>query len=195
MTAQLSTPNKARLSALALLTIATLFVGVPATADRRAFLDEDDSAGPLDLVAATHGHKTTERGTQLLVHGVVTYEKWATEDDVGTFSFGFNTDRDDVFERGVVVSYHDGKLTAKVFNRRGEGEGTIGYARVWRPDEHSVKIGIPRWLMKRHNLTFYRWFARSHAQTEELECQLGCTDELPGSPSARERRTILHDLR
>lgn len=192
LTSVRSIPTKIGLALVALLTTATLFVGAPATADRRAFLDKDDSPGPLDLVAATHRHKTTEGGAELLVHGAVTYEEWASE-DFGWFIFGFNTDADERFERHLRVHEEDGELVAEIY-RQSSDKGIVGYGKVWRPDEHSFKVSFPTRLLKHGHLTEYRWYVYSRVQTEEPACQLGCYDYLPRSPFGPHPRSILHDV-
>lgn len=147
-------------------------------------LDEDDSPGGLDLVAGrqrdrvyyiagTHP-ETTSRRTELVLK-LVTYESWEEVGSVGTFvGFEFDLDGDGRFDRCLKVRA-DGNLKAEMYKDSfgcaiEVEESKIGTRTARRPDQHSIKVIIPkRWLGR--GVESYRWRAvTSFEEDGHREC-------------------------
>lgn len=160
---------------IALLLVPTAFGHVQTS------LDEDDSPGGLDLVAgrqrdrvyfitSLHPRKTS-RHTEVVLK-LVTYESW---EELGgslgmTFaSFEFDTDGDGELDRCIKIGA-DGTLKAHMYRdvrgcALGFEESKIGSRRTRRPDDHSIKVIIPkRWLGR--GLESYRWRAVTSFEEE-----------------------------
>ena len=118
-----------------------------------------DSGAELDIVKIRHGHAWPPRNDEV-IHTIVMEEEWAS-DALDTQSLGmcFDLDRDTDVDRCLFIKRNtDGSLYGYL-------EGTTvfrGYARVWRPDDFSVKVRFPLRLLKDRKVTFYRWRAQLH---------------------------------
>lgn len=143
----------------------------PVSADFVEISDADENASALDIKFAQHRHRRQDRGKSLLVHEVETYEAWDsslldTESVIASLIFHFDLDGaydapiralgfcGEGFERTLEVDVApDGSLFAEM--RRTHGP-VYGYAKVWRPDNRTLRVSFPRRLLKRH-LANYRW--------------------------------------
>lgn len=169
---------------------ATLFTGV-ANADFKRRTDGDDSSGMLDLRSASHAHRSG-----LLVHSVETYEPWENEilvDGLTRFNFLFSYRGSPRRQLVVEVADDQQSLFAEMSDWR-TGK-IVGYAKVWRPDERSLRVEFPKRLLSR-KLAKYRWSVSSgYHQSGPPPCgdaegvSTACTDHVPDSGM------ILHDLK
>ena len=158
-------------------------------------LDEDDSPGALDLVAgrmrdrvyyiaSTHP-ETRERRTELVLK-LVTYESW---EELGGMTYvGFEFDvNGDVDPEFCLDIGRDGTWKAHMFSLGFSGcvlrdeEYKIGTRTTRRPDDHSIKVIIPkRWLGRDPEAIKWRAFT-SFEQEDHPECA-------PPDPFPPERR-------
>ncbi|MGH3112411.1 MAG: fibronectin type III domain-containing protein [Gaiellaceae bacterium] len=125
----------------------------PASADRRAIVDGNDVAGPLDIRRATQGHA----GSRAVTHSVTTFRRFASSFLRGenAFTFHFDTnDRPARFERFVFVFWANGRLRALVANRT----EIIGTAGVSRPNRRTVKVRVRKTLL---DPAGYHWLVAS----------------------------------
>lgn len=125
----------------------------PASADRRAIVDGNDVAGPLDIRRATQGHA----GSRAVTHTVTTFRRFASSFLRGenAFMFHFDTnDRPARFERFVFVFWANGRLRALVANRT----EIIGAAGVSRPNRRTVKVRVRKTLL---DPAGYHWLVAS----------------------------------
>lgn len=126
-----------------------------------AVVDPDDSEGPLDIVYAVHSHKPGKPSALRLRIG--TYESWQPDQLSGEgrqfFSFEFHTDRDGMPDRRIMAWERDGVVAAEMYGQGfGEpvGEEQLGAVRVWRPDDHSLKVVFHQRLLGR-GIDRLRW--------------------------------------
>ena len=166
-------------SALVLL---ALLAGA-ALAHTQTVLDGDDSEGPLDIVAARHGHKAGN-GKPSANFKLVTYETWTYQSiDDGRrefISFEINLDDDESIERCLVVRAHTPP----------EGTAALGYSatvhqdcvyfndpvvksygvdHISFPDAHSVRVRVPKRVLLGAGVDNYRW--RGVTSFEQYEHQ------------------------
>ena len=131
--------------------------------------DPDDVPGPLDIASAGHAvsrreHYLAGQFQDILVHEFRTHEAWSN-DVVDDFEIRFHFEenagkRTWTRPRTVVLrSNPDGSLRAEI---EGEEERVIGYANVWRPDAHSVRISLPAEVVLKSSDS-YRWYASAQA--------------------------------
>jgi hypothetical protein len=124
-----------------------------ASADRRAIVDGNDVAGPLDIRRTTQGHA----GPRAVAHSVTTFRRFASSFLRGenAFTFHFDTnDRPARFERFVFVFWANGRLRALVANRR----EIIGVAGVSRPNRRTVRVRVRTKLL---DPAGYHWLVAS----------------------------------
>lgn len=185
------------IKAAVIVGLATSSLASGAFAHVQTSLDEDDSPGGLDLVAgrqrdrvyyiaSTHPD-TRSRRTEIVLK-LVTYEEWQ---DLGgsagqTFvAFEFDTDSDGRLDRCIKIGA-DGTLKAWMYKDSfgcaiGVEESKIGSRTARRPDDHSIKVIIPkRWLGR--GLESYRWRAVTSFEEE------GHPECAPPDPRPPERR-------
>ncbi|HEX2049652.1 MAG TPA: hypothetical protein VHJ34_03345 [Actinomycetota bacterium] len=161
----------------ALVALATVTAGFgPAHATRNTVADPDDSASPVDLASASHGHTNVD-GRRLITHRVDAHAPWA--DDVGgrhtAIYFAFDVDGDGSGDYFVSVSEARGTLRASAdFDAR---------VRVTRPDADSVQIAFPKSAIAGRG-DGYHWNASIYydpARGDEpiAGCEEGCSDAAP----------------
>lgn len=131
-----------------LITAGSAFAGGSST-------DPDDTFGPLDVRSMT---EATAPGQQLY-HSVTMWPKWsnsAVRAKLNYIRLGFNLDADRVVERHLEIHVYQGSLFAAMTCDCGGKDKLIGYAKVWRPDEHTVAVEFPKSMLgaKIHR---YRW--------------------------------------
>ncbi len=167
-------------AAVVLVTAAT-----PASAHRQTVLDRADSDGPLDLAGASAAHKrSTETGRRYFNLELITYEAWADQTVAGGrnfLAFEFNWDRDTNIERCVVVQQREvepGTFALEATVNQDctylADERVTSTPLVTRPDEHSVKIQIPRRAVTGGDPDF-RW--RAVSSYEEQRQSAPCASE------------------
>lgn len=163
------------------LLLSILFVP-PASAHRRATLDQDDSPGPLDIVATQLSHPQTR--IKLLV---VTYEEWNDATLSGEVNYvRFDLDRRDKrgIQRCVVIHLHPpgppepGPTEARVqFYRRCDSpipyyEPIDSTTSVVRPDQHSLALYVDRNVLWKRRLRELQWRAiTSYEHSDHPDCQ------------------------
>jgi hypothetical protein len=180
-------------------------------ADTNETTDADDTPSPFDIKVATHGHRRLENGQRLIAHQMEMWEPWDSdllkEAEVSQIVFSYdtngrNTSSDPAnrdlcgfgFERILDIRIEeDGSLYAEMRNKKGR---LAGYAKVWRPDDRSVRVEFKKRLLKR-SLTRYRWCASTSFSDEDRSLdQCGrsedqstiCHDRVP------EDRTVSHRI-
>lgn len=162
--------------------LSVVLLAAPASAHRGTVLDPDDSAGPLDVVAARLEHP----GRNTLLLRVVTYEAWGDatlHGDRKFVSLEIDDRRTAGIERCVVARAYfvqEGEPT------RYEGpvyedcnaplpySDEVGLATViTRPDEHSVEISVGRnVLWNGRGPREFRWRALTSYEDEAWpECE------------------------
>lgn len=155
-------------------------IATPAVAHQKTLLDPDDSPGPLDLVAARHGHQTLDfygpGGGGLrtsLIFRIVTYETWSYEAIGGWgknfVAFEIDRDRDGRIDRCVVVTSQvptDGAALgyqANVYKGCNYFDDRLihsfGTENVRRPDEHSLRVTLPKRAVVGRRVKSYAWRA------------------------------------
>lgn len=152
--------------------LALMVLASPALAHTQTRLDGDDSAGTLDLMAARHKHRGSPKNLMLKL---VTYEKWQQLGDMTFVSFEFDKNDDGQPERCLDIGL-DGTLQATMYKGTFAGcvqqfeQQQVGSRLASRPDQHSVKVTIPKtWLGG--NSKVYRWrAATSFEQERHAEC-------------------------
>ncbi len=184
--------------ATAIAGLITLAATAAAFGHVQTSLDEDDSPGGLDLVAGRQRDrvyyivslhpKKTSRHTEIVLK-LVTYEEWhSLGGSLGmTFvGFEFDTDGDEEFDRCIKIGA-DGTMKAHMYKSvfsgcvLGSDDARIGSRRTRRPDDHSIKVIIPkRWLGR--GLDSYRWRAVTSFEEE------GHPDCPPPDPRPPERQ-------
>lgn len=168
-----------------MVSLLLLFANQHGVADTQSTPDPDDTDIALEIVQATHGHYRDSGGRRYLAHTVTAAEPWANETlENHSLVFFFSLDRDAPSERGLFFETNpDGSLSAVM---TGEGK-TRGFARVWRPDDRTVKAVFPMHYLGR-NLDIYRW--RIIAKEHGVHCDGGaCMEIVPN-----ERMWIKHRL-
>lgn len=148
----------------------------PAHATRNTVGDPDDSASPIDLATASHGHTNVD-GRRLITHRVDAHAPWA--DDVGgrhtAIYFAFDVDGDGSGDYFVSVSEARGTLRASAdFDAR---------VRVARPDADSVQIAFPKGAIAGRG-DGYHWNASVYYDAARGDdriagCETGCSDSAP----------------
>jgi hypothetical protein len=139
--------------AIAVLLITPLI----ALADTRTMRDANDAKGPMDIQSITQSHKMIRLDTvghyqQLLVHEFKTFAPWRDSEvkkSVIRFLFGVKNE----WSRTLVIKRADGNLYGKMQGNHGQ---TLGYARVVRPGNRSLRVIFPKALLKR-GTDRYRW--------------------------------------
>ena len=128
----------------------------PTAADVREVSDPSgDTPGLLDIRSAAHRH-----GQQrLIVHALSTYDEWdaATLDGNSRIFWYFRVDGS-LRRTAITRAAPDGSLFTEVF--RGPTNDLRGFAKTWRPDNHSVQIAFPRRLLGRGAST-YSWYVQT----------------------------------
>ncbi len=156
---------------------AALVLASSASSHTQTRLDPDDTAGPLDVVAARQSHDPARRGTAVSFT-LVTYEEWSDSDVGGVRRFvalEFDLDGDDVADRCFVVSSRGETLPLEGQMYDGcsyLGDEPVGRARfVERPDTHSVVATFPRRSLG-PGRTDYRWRASTSFEASgHPECE------------------------
>lgn len=174
-----------RIQSAVMVLVAVVMSALPAFAHGQTVLDKDDSDGPLDLVAAEQRHQSGDvKGLKLRL---VTYEVWdsATLGGGHQFvSFEFNLDADPAIERCLVITNQEVEPGAfalrghiykncKYFNDEQIGSTSL----VSRPDQHSVRVSIPRKAMLPRSADVYKW--RAVSSFEEDDPQSACPSPQP----------------
>lgn len=162
----------------ALVAFAAITVGVaPAHATRNTVADPDDSASPIDLASASHGH-TTVGDRRLVTHRMDAHAAW---DDLGGrysfLRFSFDVDGDGSADEFVALTQRRGALRANAsFDAR---------VIVTRPDADSVQVAFPKRAIVERGAG-YHWNAVVHYDAargaEPIPgCEGGCMDVAPDS--------------
>ena len=130
--------------AVALLTLALVVTGLPASADQITVHDPDDSPSVIDVARVIQGHYA---GNAL--YRVVAHEKWDSAAlDNGRIVFAFNIDNDADVERRAILEYKGGggfQFRSRIVNIHGRW---IGRPVLRRPSSRSVEVWVPRWQLK-----------------------------------------------
>ena len=178
-------------------------LGGSVAADTTSVADGDDTPGALDISEAGHGHRRmfVPQGTQrLLKHTVRTHEEWGRRVLRGPsrIEIEFYLGDGGRPQRNLFIDVdRHGFLYAKmIVIGRKRGGTVLGYARVWRPDPHTVKVEFPKRLLWDGELSSYRWRVRTEfVDPASEECPgmvtdvyVSCVDQAPDS------RLILHQL-
>lgn len=157
-----------------------------ALADVVTTLDDDDSAGRLDVVAARHSHFRTESGRRWLRHRVVTYERWPTRmlEMRNTYIELRLIDRESGDQSVVFVFADDkGELQANFFRGTEPRLDRVGPVRVRRQDRHSLTLAFHRRYLG--EVDTYQWRVLTSYQSEHsTECKPPGPDEPETSPPA-----------
>lgn len=161
-----------------LLTV-LLVITVPAAAHQKTVLDPDDSPGPLDIVAARHGHRTIDfygpgggGARTSLTFKLVTYETWSYEAIDGGkqfVTFEIDRDSDDTIDRCVVVTSQIPTKGAALGYEANVYKNctyfddplvrSFGTENVRRPDQHSISVTIPKRPLLGRGVRSYTWRA------------------------------------
>lgn len=152
--------------------VVLMVLSAPAYAHTQTRLDRDDTASPLDLVAARQKHRGSPKK---LILKLVTYEKWQQLEGMRFVSFEFDTNNDGEPERCLDIG-RDGTLQATMYRGTFFGcvqrfeDRKVGSRLAVRPDDHSIKVTIPkRWLGR--NSKVYKWRAvTSFEEDGHAEC-------------------------
>ncbi len=179
-----------------LLVVASVLLGaigldwrLPARADRLVVNDPEDTDGQLDVATISHGHR--RRG--IVVQSFSTFNRWdtATFEDGSTFAYFSIWHSGDLKRRIYVDAAPDGSLYAEISNANGR---VLGYAKVWRPDDRSLRVEFPRRTLGR-KVHRYRWnlvttfHNESHPDCgSEGDAVVLCGDVAP------DQKRVLHDL-
>ncbi len=167
-------------------------MATPAAAHQETVLDEADTAGPLDIVAArdwdrkftiVSTHPQSSKRIREFVLKLVTYEPWENTAITGGknfISFEFNLDEDDTIERCIVVRAHTepdgapGRPEATVY--RGcnyfDDRSIRDAGRVSRQDEHSLRVTILKRKFLPRGVRSFAWRAVTsyEEQPQSSEC-------------------------
>jgi hypothetical protein len=142
---------------LAAVVLGALFVP-SARADQATLQDPNDAEGPMDIRTISHGHKRVQldevgRYQHLLVHRFVTYEAWDdSEVDRSRIAFLFSEKNE--WGRALMIRRdNSGALYGEML---GNHEKIVGYARVTRPDDSSLRVLFPKSLFP-PGVSSYRW--------------------------------------
>ena len=114
-----------------------------------ASTDPNDTFGPLDVKMLTQARAD---GGQLF-HAVSMWPQWsnsAVHAHLNFVEFDFNVDKDRIVERSLEVHTDKGSLFAAMTCYCGGRDKLIGYAKVWRPDDHTVAVEFPRSMLGAH---------------------------------------------
>lgn len=162
----------------ALVALATITAGfAPAHATRNTVADPDDSASPVDLASASHGHRRVA-GRRLVTHRLDAHAPWELDALGGRYSsfyFAFDVDGDGFSDHFVTVTDRRGALRAAAsFDER---------VAVTRPDSDSVQVAFPKSSIAARG-DGYHWNASIYydpARGDEAiaGCEDGCTDAAP----------------
>lgn len=169
---------------MAMGVVGLMLISGSSVADTRPVEDERDTSQRVDPIEATHGHHDSLRG--VLVHTVQMAEPWAEGDLLGMELQMWLGDGDASVDRLVHVGFNpDGTMYGLVDNERGR---TIGYANVWKPDDQTVRLDLPRELVSR-GARSYRW-----ALTVSFACDapegapcMPAKDRIPNQGKVRHR--------
>lgn len=166
-----------RTTFVVIASLGLLFVP-PAWSHTQTLIDRDDTPSPLDTVAVRHWHRVSgDRNEASLVFKLVTYETWDSSVLGHSFenfiSFEFDENLDGRPERCFDIQLKGESLKGRMYT----GFGCVAHASavgsaipVARPDEHSVKVNIPKHLVGR-KVSRYRWrSATSFEQQDHPEC-------------------------
>lgn len=173
---------------LALFLLASMCIVTSASANPQTTLDRDDTAGPLDLVAAKQAEafiaQTHPRKSWMILDmKLVTFEPWSDADVADPYNFlGFelNLDDDDNIERCVLIQQREtasesSEVQAAAYRgcsktpRRQMGEPF----RVRRPDDHTVLLTVRKRFLIGRNRS-YEWRAVSSYQDPQQGPGAGC---------------------
>jgi hypothetical protein len=167
-----------------LLILLVLGMVTSASADNRSFNDPNDTDGPFDIASVLEGHRhprQEERSNQL-VHEMQMYEAWVNGEasSYTSLEFQFNLDHDESVERTLRITPNaDDSLYAVMTDRR---DRVRGYARVWRPDDRTVRVVFPLRLLKA-GIQSYRWRAYTyHGIPDGETCTIHTTSPGPQKP-------------
>ncbi len=150
----------------------------------QTLLDDDDSPGPLDIVAARQRHRVfteaqshprNEYQVVELRYKVITYEKWEREIVSGNHNFisiEFNLDDDAVIERCLVITNSEHEMLGRMYrNCIYFNDELVGSASVSRRDKHSLNTSFARRLLRK-GITKWKWRAVTsfEEQSENSPC-------------------------
>ena len=170
-------------------------VGTSAFADRVDRRDPDDTTGVLDVGLIAHGHDKVHFRTsggsytqKLLVHTITMRESW--DNDLlrsgNKLWVYFNLDRDGKQERSLLIRANpDGSLYGEMFAGPTGGSYVRGYARIWRPDDRTLKLAFPAFLLD-SKLDTYRWRVYT-AYSDPADPTCPCEDFAPDLRYLRHR--------
>lgn len=171
-------------SLVTVIVLSVVAVAPHTLADTTVTSDPNDSPGRFDVKSVSHGH--TRNG--LLTHKVTMWNTWnngALRGDANQIRVSFNTDSDRVKEREMIIDLWRGSLFAEMRCYCNQRDVVVGFAKVWRPDESSIKVAFPRRLLRKR-LSTYRWRVSTHyAKPWHTICRIGdgvqsvCRDYAP----------------
>lgn len=173
-----------------------LITSVPAAGHPRAVLDGDDSDGPLDLAGAQHNHQTiawSGIGTGGMATSVrfklATYERWTYEAIEGSIKrwvgVEIDLDNDRKVDRCLMVRAHvppDGTAalgySVTIYKGCNYFDDRLvksyGSDQVSRPDEHSIRVHVPKKALLGRGVKTYRW--RALTSFEEQRQNSACSE-------------------
>jgi hypothetical protein len=137
---------------------AALMIGGVAGADQKNMDDPNDAEGAMDIQSISHGHKRRQldevgRYQHLLVHRFETFDAWEDiEVNRSIISFSFGEKR----EWGRSLRIRMDRSGALYGEMLAGHDRLVGYARVTRPDDRSLRVIFPRSLLQK-GATAYRW--------------------------------------
>jgi hypothetical protein len=162
-----------------------------AFADERSWSDSVDSKGALDIETYSQSHLKENSTdclvgcpTRLITHTVKMYEPWEndiiTGGDRTNVIFYFDTvgGNGTGYDKSVLLGLNDdGSLYARMVKFGKHNNRTVGYVRVWRPDDRSVSIAFPRKALMTSGST-YHWSVDTYYQEDGTVCEnsVHCTD-------------------
>ena len=162
-------------AAISMSVLASLFLSMgSALAHTSTVLDGDETPSPLDIVYARQSHGPDRS----LAFKVGTYEEWSNEVVAGgsgwlgvAFDVDMAPNRQE--DRVLFVSQEQGQLRGRLYKSESWIFPTpelVGEVEVARPDTHSFRAVVPRWMLGRKRDSF-RWHATSSFEDESRE---GC---------------------
>lgn len=166
---------------------------LPAHADAVRIQDPDDSPGRLDIAAVRHGHHLTPSGRRLIEHRVRTYEAWGrrTLEPFNSYIRIALRHRPTDQNWMIWISYHEGKLTAQVYEGFEPRWEQVAELPVRRPNRRTVVVRFPRRLL--NGVSRYDWVARTSYESSS------CPDvsmTAPPQPQCPDRTSrVTHRLR